>query len=75
MELKRGGSRQTRREGSEAVHGGSLGRMAAEGPAMWQGRSEARVQQQRKEEELCRALTSRAATCRAAACSTWQCSR
>jgi hypothetical protein len=34
MELKCGGWRQTRTEGSEAAHGGSLARTAAEGPAM-----------------------------------------
>jgi hypothetical protein len=37
MELRRGDSGQTRTEGSEAVHGGSLVRAAVEGPAMWQG--------------------------------------
>jgi hypothetical protein len=40
MELKRGGSRQTRTEGSEAEHGSNLARMAVEGPATRQGRGE-----------------------------------
>jgi hypothetical protein len=40
MELRRGGSGQTRTEGSEAEHGGSLARAAAEGPATRQGRGE-----------------------------------
>jgi hypothetical protein len=62
MKEKRGGSRQTHTEGNEAAHGGSLARMAAERPAMRQDRSEARVRQQRKEEELCRVTTCRAAT-------------
>jgi hypothetical protein len=38
MELRRDGSGQTRTEGSEAEHGGSLARAAAEGPATRQGR-------------------------------------
>jgi hypothetical protein len=40
MELRRGGSGQTRTEGSEAEHGGSLARAAAEGPPTRQGRGE-----------------------------------
>jgi hypothetical protein len=50
LELKRGGSGQTRTEGNEAAHGSSLARTAAEGPVTRQGLSEARVRQQEKGE-------------------------
>jgi hypothetical protein len=40
MELKRGGSGQTRTKGNEVAHGSTLARTVAEGPATRQGRGE-----------------------------------
>jgi hypothetical protein len=46
MKLRCGSLGQTRTEGSEAAHDGSLARAAAEGPATQQGRNGARVRHQ-----------------------------
>jgi hypothetical protein len=48
MELKRGGSEQTRTEGNEVAHGNTLARTAAEGPATRQGRGECGLDNRRK---------------------------
>jgi hypothetical protein len=48
MEMRRGGSGQTHTLGNEAVHGSSLARTAAEGPAMQQGRSKRGTGNRRK---------------------------
>jgi hypothetical protein len=40
MEVRRGSSGPTRTEGNVVVHGSTLARAAAEGPATWQGQGE-----------------------------------
>jgi hypothetical protein len=48
MELKRGGSRQTHMEGTEAAHGDNLARTTAGRPATRQGRGEYGLGNRRK---------------------------